>query len=259
MKQETMKSLKKSLDILNLFLSQNTEMTLGEISKLSGLNSSTASRIVAVLVKYNYLKHRERKGKYSLGPIYLHFARLINTTMEARTTAIPYLAKLSQRVGEPVVLAFENGIQELFSEQISDPLSPPKLLSISPSTGTRTLPLHCTSLGKIILASLPDKDLQRYFNNNKLEKYTPNSITAIEKMQDHLNKIKKLGIAFDSEEYEIGVTGVSAPLINFEKKTIGAIGVTAPTVRINRINMKKITPLVKTCAMEISRELGFQD
>jgi DNA-binding IclR family transcriptional regulator len=258
MKQETMKSLKKSLDILNLFLSQNTELTLGEISKLSGLNSSTASRIVAVLVKYNYLKHRERKGKYSLGPIYLYFSRIFNSRTAVKRIIIPHLTKLSQQLNEPCVFAFENGIQGFFPERISDPSLQNKLLIVAPSEG-RSIPLHCTSIGKIFLANVSEKDLQKYFKSNSLERYTPKTITDVNKMNDQLIEIKQKGVAFDKEEFELGVCGIAAKLVDSEGELIGAIGITSPSIRLNRANIKKITPLVKNCAMEISRELGFQD
>jgi IclR family transcriptional regulator, KDG regulon repressor len=258
MKQETMKSVKKTLDILKLFQNQKQEMSLSEISKLSGVSISTASRILAVLVEYKYLKHPEKKAKYSLGSIYLSVSHLINTRSEARSFALPHLTKLSQQVGEPAVLVFENGINELISEQISDPSSPQKLLTISPSNGTRTLPLNCTSVGKIILAGLSEKDLQRYFDTIKLEKYTPKSVNDQDEIRKQLIKIRKTGIAFDDDEFEIGVRGVASGIYNFEGKQIGAIGITAPAVRLTLSKLKEITPLVKNCASEVSLALGFQ-
>ena len=62
MKLDTLKSLKKALDILNLFLGSQNELNLSEIIKLSGLSKSTAMRMISVLMKYEYLQQREKKG-----------------------------------------------------------------------------------------------------------------------------------------------------------------------------------------------------
>jgi IclR family transcriptional regulator, KDG regulon repressor len=258
MKLETLKSLKKALEILNLFLNSNQELSMGEMIKLSGLSQSTTSRIVSVLVDYQYLKRREETGKYFPGSIFLAFYRILKTKMEARSTAIPFLIKLSRQVHEPVVLAFHNGTQDLLVEQISDTLMLDKVLVISANQTARILPLHCTCAGKIALASLPDEVLQKYLDNTRLTSYTPRTVTDPEKLLKDIKNIRKTGIIFENEEFEAGVRSVGTTLKDDEGNVIGSISIAAPTARLSRMQTKALAPILQFCSLEISRALGYK-
>ena len=257
LKQETMKSLTKALDILALFLDNQGEMALSEIAKLSGLNKTTVSRIVSTLVKHGYLKQKEKRGKYSLGTIYLSFSGVVKSRLQLRSIAVPYLSKLSQQVHESTIIAYGNGSEEVFTETFHDTSQPNSVLKIVPAEGTG-MPLHSTATGKILLAYMSDEELEEYFNNKHLRRYTPNTITNINDMKNHLMIVRQEGIALDDEEFSLGVRGVAAGLRDSEGKIVGSFGVVAPSVRLTRAGMRELAPDVKSCAVEISRELGFR-
>jgi IclR family KDG regulon transcriptional repressor len=256
-KQETMKSLTKALDILDLFLDNQGEMALSEIAKLSGLNKTTVSRIVSTLVKHGYLKQREKRGKYSLGTIYLSFSGVVKSKLRLRSIAIPYLTKLSQQAHESAIIAYGNGDEEVFTETFHDTSQPNSVLKVVPVEGAG-MPLHSTSLGKVLLANMSDEELEKYFNIKPLERFTPNTIMNISDMKNHLMIVRQEGIAFDDEEYSRGVRSVGAGLRDSEGKIVGSIAVVAPSVRLTRARMRELAPDVKSCAMEISIELGFR-
>jgi DNA-binding IclR family transcriptional regulator len=252
-----MKSLAKALGILDLFLDNQGEMALSQIAKLSGLNKSTVSRIVSTLVKHGYLKQKEKRGNYSLGTIYLNFSGVVKEKLQLRSIAIPYLTKLSKQVHESIMIAYGDGKEEVFTETFHDTSRPDNVLRIVPEEGTG-MPLHSTSLGKVLLANMPDEELEKYFNSKPRKYFTPNTITNINDMKNHLMSAKQEGIAFDDEEFSIGVRGVGAGLRDSEGKIVGAIAVVAPAVRLTRARMRELASDVKSCAMEISRELGFR-
>ena len=257
-KQETMKSLTKALDILDLFLDNQGEMALSQIAKLSGLNKTTVSRIVSTLVKHGYLKQKEKRGKYSLGTIYLSFSGVVKSKLQLRSIVIPYLTKLSQQTHESVIIAYGDGSEEVFTETFHDTSQPnSKVLRIVPVEGTR-MPLHSTATGKILLANMSDEELERYFNNKHLKRYTPNTIMNINDMRNHLIIVRQEGVAFDDEEFSLGVRGVAAGIRDSNDKIVGSIAVVAPSVRLTRAKMRELAPDVKSCAEEISGELGFR-
>jgi IclR family KDG regulon transcriptional repressor len=258
-KQETMKSLTKALDILDLFLDNQGEMALSGIAKLSGLNKTTVSRIVSTLVKHGYLKQREKRGKYSLGTIYLSFSGVVKSKLQLRSIVIPYLTKLSQQTHESVIIAYGNGSEEVFTETFQDTSqsNSESMLRIVPMEGTR-MPLHSPSTGKILLAYMSDEELERYFSNKPLKRYTPNTIMNINDMRNHLIIVKQEGVAFDDEEFALGIRGVAAGLRDSNDKIVGSIAVVAPSVRLTRAKMRELAPDVKSCAEEISGELGFR-
>jgi len=84
-----MKAIKKTFDVLELFLNDKDEISLSDLSKLSGINKTTVSRITSTLVKLGYLRQRERRGKYSLGTKFLDFSGYIKTKIRIRDMAIP--------------------------------------------------------------------------------------------------------------------------------------------------------------------------
>ena len=256
MKRDTLKSLRKSLEILNLFLSPSHELSMGEIIKLSKSSQSTVSRIVSVLVEYKYLKRGE-EGKYSPGTIYLLFSRIFKNKMEIRKIAVPYLLKLSRQLNEPSVLAFHNGYNDLLVERFSDSLITENVLTVSSSQTAKIIPLHCTAPGKLALAYSPNSDIHNYCNTDVFKKYTPKTITAENKLKNQLNTIKKTGVALENEEYEIGVRGIATVIRDSEDEVIGSISVVVPTPRYTYKQLKDLEPVIKSYALDISKELGY--
>jgi IclR family transcriptional regulator, KDG regulon repressor len=257
LKQQTMKSLRKALGILDLFLENQGELALSQIAKLSGLNKTTASRIVLTLVEYGYLKQREKRGKYSLGTIYLGFTGVVKGRLQLRNVAIPYLTKLSQQTHESVIIAYGNGREEVFTETFQDTSQPNNVLRIVPLEGTG-MPLHSTATGKILLAYMTDEELEEYFKNKHLRQFTPNTIININDMRNHLMIVRQEGMAFDDEEFSLGVRGVAAGIRDNEGKIVGSFAVVAPLVRLTRVGMRELVPSIKSYAEEISGELGFR-
>jgi len=256
--QDSIKSLRKSLDILKLFLNNlSEELSLTEIAKASKLTKSTVSRIVSTLTACGYLKQREKRGKYSLGSIYLEFSGVLKKRLKVRKVALSYLNELNRKTKEAIVFSAWNrnsvALVETFDE-VTDANEP---LKVSPAEGNK-LPLHASSPGKIILASMTNEELERYFNNNHIERYTPNTITDINDMRNHLIIVRKEGVAFDDEEYHVGIRSLAAGLQDGDGRLLGAFGIVAPSVRFTRAKMRELVPEIKKCAYDISSELGYK-
>ncbi len=248
-----MKSLQKAIDILELFLGNEDEISLSELAKSSGFNKSTVNRIASIFVKRGYLKQRERRGKYSLGMRFLDFSGAIKSRIRVRDVAIPCLIKLSRMVNESVIMAVWDGREAVITETFHANQS----LKVVPDEGT-TIPLHSTSSGKIILAYMKDEEFERYYKSKNLERNTPNTIADLNDLKKHIMIVKQEGVAFDDEEFSIGVRSVSAALRNNEGNVVGSIGVLGPSVRLTRVRMRENVPAVRNCALEISRELGYK-
>jgi IclR family KDG regulon transcriptional repressor len=253
-----MKSLEKTLDILKIFLDNKEEMSLSEISNLSGLNKTTVYKIVSTLVKYDYLRQKEKRGKYTLGTIYISFSGMIKKRLRFGDVAAPHLMKLSRDTDESVLFAYGDGTEKVISEDFSDISPSQSILRIIPQDGSG-LPIHATGVGKIMLANMSDKQLRHYFNSKTRKRYTPNTITDINDMKNQITEVKKEGVAFDDEEFYRGVRGVAAGVKDADGKLVGALSIVAPQIRLTHARMRELATDVKKCAQEISRELGFKD
>ncbi|OGN91138.1 MAG: hypothetical protein A2158_02870 [Chloroflexi bacterium RBG_13_46_14] len=247
-----MKVIERTLSILDLFLGDTGELSLDEITEASGISKYTVRRMVTTLIKGGYLKQVGKRGKYSLGLKFLDFGGVYKINNIMVPIANPYLVKLSQKVSESVQMAVWDGVRVFLCKAVETP-HPLRVVSLE---GTR-LAMHATSLGKALIAEWPEDNLEGYFSN-KLESYTQNTITDFGELIKHLSRIRKEGVAYDFEECYMGVSGVAAALKNSEARVVGAISLYGPITRLNKEKMKEDAPLVKECALKISRELGYR-
>lgn len=246
-----MKVVKRVLSILDLFLGEATELSLDEMTEYSGINKPTVRRMVATLNECGYLKQAGKRGRYSLGIKFLDFTGVSKTKSILIPIANPHLIKLREQVNESVQMAIWDG----FTVFLPEAYLAPHPLKVVPIEGVQ-LPMHATSLGKALIASYPEDHLSKYFNI-KLERYTPNTITSFEELKKHLVIIRTEGVAYDDEECYLGVRGVAAILKNSEGSVVGAISTFGPSQRLSREKMINQAPLVRECALAISRELGY--
>jgi DNA-binding IclR family transcriptional regulator len=148
--------------------------------------------------------------------------------MNILDVASPYLLKLSQLLNETVVLAIYDGRDAVVTETFhsNNPLR------VIPDEGS-DLPLHATSLGKIILAGMADEDIDQHFEDKPLTHDTPYTITNLYDLKKEIETIRKEGFALDKEECIPDVSSISASLKSFDKSSIvAAIGIIGPTVRL---------------------------
>jgi DNA-binding IclR family transcriptional regulator len=120
------------------------------------------------------------------------------------------------------------------------------------------LPLHCTGVGKAILAHLPEQELERFLSSNSLDSYTPNTITDPDELKRHLIAVRQEGVAFDEEEKELGVSNVAAVIKDSDGNVVATVGILGPTTRLTRQKIRECVPIIKSHALKISRALGYE-
>jgi IclR family KDG regulon transcriptional repressor len=249
-----MKSLSKVLDILELFLNTKDEMSVSDIARLTGLNTATVSRITNYLSTRDYLVKSGKRGKYFLGTKFLGFSKIIKDRIKLRDIALPHMVNLSKSVDETVVLVLWDHNKAINIDSVQCAQS----LRIIPDESGQ-IPLYCTGTGKIFLAQMTDKELEAYFNYNEILPYTANTITHLNHLKTHLLTIKDEGVAYDDEEYRLGVRNIAAGIKDVEGRVVASVGILAPSVRLTRDKITEISPAVKRCANEISSDLGYQE
>jgi DNA-binding IclR family transcriptional regulator len=247
------KSISKALKILDLFLANKNDMSLGDISKSLNLNESTVSHIVSTLVAHSYLKQQYKKGNYSRGIKFLDFDVIQGESNNGNGT-VSCLIELNQLVGEPVHLSFWNG-NDIPTNRTFNYLTGSLKTNLSEWAH---VPLHCSSMGKLMLSGMSDRDFHKYFRSRHLEKFTPNTIVDIDQMKDIISIVRREGIAFEEEETHLGVSGIAAGVKNSEGEIIGAVFMLGPSVRLTHTVLGKIAPSIKKYALKISRDLGYQ-
>lgn len=250
----------RTFDILEAFVTSNKEdIRLTELAKLTGLNKATVNRIASALVNRGYLRQRKKRGKYTLGVKFLDYSWSIKKRSKIRDIAMPHLLRLSQLLGESVILSILSELNEHVVLQ-NETIHTRQFLRIVPDEGTQSkFGLYSTSAGKIFLSTLTESELESYLNSVELKSFTANTITDISQLKAHLMVVAKEGIGFDDEESIVGARAVSAGIKDDTGKIVAAVVVLGPTIRLTLMRITDILHDIKNCAFDISRDLGFKE
>ncbi|MFT3985953.1 MAG: IclR family transcriptional regulator [Lachnospiraceae bacterium] len=249
-------SVDRALAIMEVLL-REPELGVTELSAELGLGKSTVHRLLLTM-KVHGLIDQTPSSKYRLGIRLAIFGETVVRRLDLRKEAAPFLADLSKLSGESVSLAILDEYSILYIDRI-DCLEP---LRMGVKIGLR-LPIFCTSMGKAILANLPEQKLNKLFDDSKFQntliKYTDNTITELGKLREHLKNVKELGFALDREEHNPGVSCIGAPIFDHLGRVVAAISVAGPTIRMTPDRIEELIPYVKKSAMDISLQLGHQN
>ncbi len=248
-----MQTVKKTLDILEVFLKSKSELSISELVEITGYHPSTIHGILQELAKRGYVRQREKRGKYSLGLSFLSFTRAINKALAIEDIVHPFMIELSKQVNEAINIAVHNE-NDAVNIAVVQPAQRLRVV-IDEMTG---IPLYCTGVGKIFLASMTNEEIENYFQNGELIQYTPNTITDKNKLMRQIKKIRRTGISLEYGEYNAEIRNVAAPLKDYHEKTIAAFGVIGPPSRMTRAKMKEMTPIINRYALRISKALGYK-
>jgi IclR family KDG regulon transcriptional repressor len=242
----------KVLKIFEALHSNPSGLQLKQIAKQTAINKSTAYRFLAHLQGEGYL-YRDDAGAYVIGPKLARMGSGTNFAESLRKMSRPILQKLWTATGETVNLAILDGQQILYLDVIE---SSHTFRFASQIGGRRQL--HCTALGKAILAHLPEEETRELLASLTFERLTPRTLTQPAKFKKDLVKSHLQGYALDDEEAVMGARCIAAPIFDAGGKVIGAVSLSGPLTRITAEKIAPLGALVKGAAQSISRRLGFQ-
>jgi DNA-binding IclR family transcriptional regulator len=251
MEKGKIKSIGKSLDLLELISDNKKEMGITEISKELHMGISTVHRILTTLKCRGYIIQNQQTLKYALGIKLFILGCKVQSTMNLVNLVTPFLQKLSKKTNEGINFAILEDREAVCLSKIESP----EVLRTDIKIGAR-LPAHCTAVGKAILAFLPEGKLTMLYgkDNKNLNAPTINSISSVMELKKCLEKIKKDGYATDKEEFQIGINCLGVPILNNEGISIAGISVTGPSSRFNRSEIKKL----KNTLISISKDISYQ-
>ena len=249
------RSVQRALRLLKSFSPEEPEVSLTELSKRLGLNISSTFRLLVTLQSQGYVEQIGENGKYRLGVASLELGSVFLSQVGIRQTSTPVLEALRQQFGETVHLSTldRNTMEVIYLEKLEGLLP---IIFMSSRVGGRA-PAYCTGVGKALLAHEDPADLRRFYFENGLSRYTPDTITDVDQLLAELAEIRQLGFAVDEEEHEIGVKCVAAPIWNHETRVIAAISVSGPVNRMNtNVERNGLIEKVIDGAGKISANLG---
>jgi len=246
------RAVERALQILGCFDDKHPERGVSEIAQAVGLHKATTHRIVTTLVSYGYLERAEDGQRYRLGVRLANLGFMVMRRMDLRREAMPIMTDLASRLDETCDLSVFNRGEVYFVEVVQGS----RALTIAAAVG-RSLPVHATASGKVLLAFLPEAASEIPLEG-PLVAHTHRTITRPAELHRHLDVVRSQGYAVDDEELELGVRAVSAAVRDRDGNVVGALSVTCPTSRLPLDRVPAIATEARQAADAISRRLGWQ-
>jgi len=239
-------SLARGLKVLDLLGQSREGVSITELAAALGVDKGSASRLVSTLARYGYAGKDGSTRRYRLGPQVVSLSRSLLLGMPLRETAKPFLHELTGRTGECSHLAVLMQGKALYVDQVESPAT----LRVNVEVG-QTAPLHCTALGKVLLAC-GDPELPM-----PLEAFTPRTLTDPDRLAKHLAQVRRQGYAVDDEEYDRGVRCLAAPVYGLGAAVVGAIGISGPATRMTHARLAGLAAVVVGIGRALSERLQF--
>jgi IclR family transcriptional regulator, KDG regulon repressor len=245
--------LDRALAVLNTLSEQSPDASLADLRFALQLHKSTVHRLLMVLERHRLVEKNSQTGRYRLGLKLFELGSKAIGVRDLRELARPYLQRLQQDTQETVNLAILDHQEVLYIEKVE----PEKTLRMTAAVGHR-YPLHCTALGKSMLAAMPEAEAFGILRQAGLKAQTRNSITSTAAIREELRATRGRGFAIDDEENEEGARCVGAAVRDHLGNVVGAISVSGPAMRVGKNKIPGLGRLVVEAANWVSVELGFR-
>lgn len=244
-------SVRNAILVLEHLAKMDYPQNLSTISKALGMNKSTVYRLLSTLEESHYVSQNESTRQYSLGARVSWLSSRFLEKNEIRKAARPYLEALNQKIDETIHL----GIMEHSGVTYIDKINGREAVIMASQIGGRTA-VHCTALGKALLAFQPETKWREYVGQNGLPARTERTITDPEEFYKELTKIRATGISIDNIENEDGIRCVAAPIFDANNNVVAAVSISSWIINMTMARVNQVTPLLQSTTADISAHLG---
>lgn len=254
MERENMvKSVSRALDIITLVSMKKEGLGVTEIANQMDINKSSVYRILTTLAQYGYIEQDADSGRYRLGYTFLDISSKLLDSIDIRTEAKPYLHELGKVTDEVIHLVVYDHDEVVYIEKFEGT----ETLRMHSKVGRRA-PMHCTGVGKAILAYLPTSTTEEIIQRKGLPVHTNYTITDRAKFLSELEAVKQRGYALDLQENEVGINCIAVPIFDHAGNAVAALSISGPTIRMTDERMEELKPHVLETGLNISRRLGYR-
>ena len=243
------RSFAKGMNVLEL-LSDNEALTVTQVAKLMNINRAGSHRFLSTLKELGYAD-KDDSSRYYLTSKVIELGMKVLDRFEIRKIALPFLQELSAKFNETINLGYFNGEEVLTIDKIDST----EILRMDAGIGGGE-PAYCTSLGKAILAFLPDVQLEEYLQATELTPFTSNTVISKDKLKEELMHIKENGYAIDDEELSVGLRCVGAPLFDHSGQALYAISISGPSIRMGSKKIEEMQRELKKICQNLSGKMG---
>jgi IclR family transcriptional regulator, pca regulon regulatory protein len=242
-------SLERGLAVIKAFDAQHPELTLSEVAIATGASRAAARRFLLTLAELGYVRTDGRFFSLTARVLELGYAYLSSLTLPE--VAEPHLERLVAEVNESSSVSVLDRDDVVYVARV--PTS--RIMTVAINVGTR-FPAYATSMGRVLLAGLPDPELGTYLDRVELAALTPRTITSVPALRTELARVRSQGWALVNQELEEGLRAVAAPIRDRTGSVVAAVNVSAHASRVSLEAMRRVLlPPLLMAAVRIEADL----
>lgn len=239
-------SLERGLAVINSFAREHAAQTLSEVAERTGLTRATSRRVLLTLTELGYVHQSGRA--FSLTPKVLDLGYSFLSSLRVVEVAQPSMELLVDQVHESSSMSVLDGNEIVYVARVPTT----RIMTIALALGSR-LPAYPTSMGRVLLAGLPEDRLDAYIAGARLEQLTPHTVTDPRQLRSKIDQVRADGYALVDQELEEGVRSIAAPIRNGRGDVIAAMNLSCHASRVDVERMHAdFKPRLLATAAEIS-------
>jgi DNA-binding IclR family transcriptional regulator len=244
----------RAIDVLLLFTEQQPVLSAEEVSEQLGMPRSTTYRYLQSLRSSGLIEDDTSSGGFRLGPEILRLARVARQGLGLPELALPIMQELSKQTGESVILTRRAGQHVICIERVEST----HRVRLSYERG-QVLPLHAGASAKVLLAFLPQREIDEVLSTGPFPRYTERTMTDPELLGQQLESIRTRGYAMSEGEVDDGVRGIAAPIWGAHGEIVAGLSVAGPAFRLNEQALPYVIEAVQEAARTISERLSERE
>ncbi|MDE1902357.1 MAG: IclR family transcriptional regulator [Alphaproteobacteria bacterium] len=246
----SIQALERGLKLLAV-IAEADGLSLTSLAQRAGIAPSTAHRILATLKASGFVHCDEANGVYLIGVQAFRIGNAFLRNRKLADAGRSAMRTLMEATGETVNMGIEDEGYVVFISQAESHQS----VRAFHRPGSRSL-LHASSIGKAIMAALPDDAATERLLRTGMPKFTEHTIVDPQALLADLARVRKRGWSVDNEERAEGLRCVGAAVYNEHAEVVGAISISGPVVRMTEERIGELGPMVKRTAAEITARIG---
>ncbi len=244
-------ALDRAFAVLDLLGESETPLGLAQVASSLQLHKSTAHRFLMVLERHHMVE-RTTGGKFRLGLRLFDFGNRAIEQYDLRERAQPHLRRLVAETEETAHLCILEQARVIYIDKIE----PGRTVRMITRIGSSN-PVHCTSVGKAIMAFLPEERVSDIIRRTRFERFTHRTIATAEALRAEIEKTRRRGYAVDDEELEEGLRCIAVPVLDAQRAPVAAVSVSGPSFRVTAQKLPAIANHLLQCVRGISLDMGF--
>lgn len=247
----SVRTLERGLSVLSA-LAELREASLTQVARRVELSASTVYRLLETLRQQGFVDWDEGSGLFTVGLRAYQVGAAFSERSSLFAAAQGEMRLLVDDLNESANLAVLHGPEAVYVQQVEGR----QLVRMFTQLGA-SAPLHCSGVGKVLLAWQDQGSVKRQLGEEPFTAFTPHSITSLPEFLIELGRVREQGYALDDQERELGVRCVAAPIRDHTGGVLAALSVSAPTSRLNKSDVPRVLRRVQQAAQGISRRLGW--